>query len=466
MRAELADGRVLEFPDGTDPAVIQTTIKKMLGAQPTEQQQPQAQEQPNLLQRTGSLALESASNIPSSAWNMVEGITQAAMSPMKTLQALSEVAFGGVEKLIPGEQSHEEKFNKFVDIYKERYGGLDELHKTIGSDPMGVFADMSMFVSGAGAATSKVGQIAGSERVAQAGSQISKVGAAVDPVNVAATGFGQVAGGKVAESLYTSAAKMPTTKGVSKRKSAVNKALDEGLMPSEHGVKLLNELEGELGSKIGKVVDDATEGGDLFNRDLLFRNLRAAINKVEFGPKSASIKKQIFTEMNQIRAQHPKKITPRSMQNIKTAFQKAVNENDWGQTSTGLKLAHKEISRSAREVLAERYPDLKGLNKELAEYRNLEKELEKAAARIGNRDPMGMTKMLLASGGGATAGVEGLAAGLALGVVLDPRVQAKISILLRKLKKKGIKRDPKLYAAREAARQGGIANDETQTEQN
>jgi len=31
MKAELADGRVLEFPDGTDPAVVQATVKKVLG---------------------------------------------------------------------------------------------------------------------------------------------------------------------------------------------------------------------------------------------------------------------------------------------------------------------------------------------------------------------------------------------------------------------------------------------------
>jgi hypothetical protein len=35
MRAELADGRVLEFPDGTDPAVIQATVQKML-SQPAQ----------------------------------------------------------------------------------------------------------------------------------------------------------------------------------------------------------------------------------------------------------------------------------------------------------------------------------------------------------------------------------------------------------------------------------------------
>ena len=32
VEAELADGRILEFPDGTDPAVIQATVKKVLGA--------------------------------------------------------------------------------------------------------------------------------------------------------------------------------------------------------------------------------------------------------------------------------------------------------------------------------------------------------------------------------------------------------------------------------------------------
>ena len=34
MRAELADGRVLEFPDGTAPEVVQATVKKVLGIAP------------------------------------------------------------------------------------------------------------------------------------------------------------------------------------------------------------------------------------------------------------------------------------------------------------------------------------------------------------------------------------------------------------------------------------------------
>ena len=30
IEAQLADGRVLEFPDGTDPSVVQATVKRVL----------------------------------------------------------------------------------------------------------------------------------------------------------------------------------------------------------------------------------------------------------------------------------------------------------------------------------------------------------------------------------------------------------------------------------------------------
>jgi hypothetical protein len=36
ITAQLADGRTLEFPDGTDPAVIQATVKRVIGAAPAE----------------------------------------------------------------------------------------------------------------------------------------------------------------------------------------------------------------------------------------------------------------------------------------------------------------------------------------------------------------------------------------------------------------------------------------------
>jgi hypothetical protein len=73
---------------------------------------------------------------------------------------------------------------------------------------------------------------------------------------------------------------------------------------------------------------------------------------------------------------------------------------------------------------------------------------------------MGMTKMLFTGFGGAAGGAEGMAAGLGLGLLLDPRVQSKLAILLRKAKTKGLNRNPAAYAVRESARQVGRLQEE------
>jgi hypothetical protein len=45
IEAQLADGIFLEFPDGTDPSIIQSTVKRMVaGSQPTPKPKPTAAE--------------------------------------------------------------------------------------------------------------------------------------------------------------------------------------------------------------------------------------------------------------------------------------------------------------------------------------------------------------------------------------------------------------------------------------
>jgi hypothetical protein len=34
IQAQLADGRILEFPDGTDPSVVQATVKRVIESSP------------------------------------------------------------------------------------------------------------------------------------------------------------------------------------------------------------------------------------------------------------------------------------------------------------------------------------------------------------------------------------------------------------------------------------------------
>lgn len=59
MQAQLADGRILEFPDGTDPSIIQSTVKKTLGIEDVGVDIPTSadtgdREEPGLLEQAGS----------------------------------------------------------------------------------------------------------------------------------------------------------------------------------------------------------------------------------------------------------------------------------------------------------------------------------------------------------------------------------------------------------------------------
>lgn len=80
--AELADGRRLEFPDGTDPAVVQSTVKKMIGA--TASAPTAAGPDRNRLAETGAGALRGVMGIGNTI------IDAATYLPSKAIPALEE----------------------------------------------------------------------------------------------------------------------------------------------------------------------------------------------------------------------------------------------------------------------------------------------------------------------------------------------------------------------------------------
>ena len=69
VTAQLHDGRTLEFPDGTDPAVVQATVKKVLAAPPA-----QPQPQPNPDKPTGSTLAEIPRQLGLTARHSLEGV--------------------------------------------------------------------------------------------------------------------------------------------------------------------------------------------------------------------------------------------------------------------------------------------------------------------------------------------------------------------------------------------------------
>ena len=115
---------------------------------------------------------ETLLNVPSSAGRFIGDIFSAVRHPLQTVQGLADVVSGGLEKGIvsgveavrlgtfPGKPTErEEKFDAVTDFFIQRYGSMDKIKKTVQEDPIGFLGDVSLAMSGAGAAIKGAGVV-------------------------------------------------------------------------------------------------------------------------------------------------------------------------------------------------------------------------------------------------------------------------------------------------------------------
>src|SRR3990167_5606147 len=67
---------------------------------------------------------QALSNLPESAAKFASDIVQPIIHPIDTAQNLGSIALGGIQKLIPGEQSSEKYADAVGQFFAERYGGV------------------------------------------------------------------------------------------------------------------------------------------------------------------------------------------------------------------------------------------------------------------------------------------------------------------------------------------------------
>lgn len=103
-------------------------------------------------------------NFPSSARQFAENVVQPILHPIDTANAFKDLAVGMVSKLggaIGIDQdptkkaSNEAVVNAVADHFASRYGSVDGFKRAIASDPVGVMGDVSMVLSGGGAAAAR-----------------------------------------------------------------------------------------------------------------------------------------------------------------------------------------------------------------------------------------------------------------------------------------------------------------------
>ena len=175
----------------------------------------------------GEVLKTAASNIPESALHFGEALVQPILHPIQTAEALGQIGTGvaskvkgalGMEQKQAQKAKDEAAADALWDFYKDRYGSMEGFKRAFMQDPVGIFADASMLLTGGGSLAARLPGMAG-----KAGEIAATAGRVTDPVNIAAQTI------KQATRATTAAASIPEgwTTGVSL--SSLNKAAQAGL---------------------------------------------------------------------------------------------------------------------------------------------------------------------------------------------------------------------------------------------
>jgi hypothetical protein len=108
--------------------------------------------------------MEALKNAPKSAVGMAENLITPLIHPADTIKGLGDV-LGGVMKPVTPEFLYGKEASQradvakkgFVDFLSNRFGGYDELKRTVAEDPIGFLGDLSTLFSGGSTAAGKVG---------------------------------------------------------------------------------------------------------------------------------------------------------------------------------------------------------------------------------------------------------------------------------------------------------------------
>lgn len=440
IEVSLPDGRIAQFPDGTPREVMEGAISSHLS--------------PAWADVPGN----AARNLLPSAKRFAGDVVDAFSSPVETAKSIGNVALGAAQKLIPGEQGSEKYADALGQYFSDRYGSMDGFKRALSYDPVGVLADMStMFTGGAGAAKglAKGAQLAGKAGLAKGIGRVADlVGAAAsmtDPISIAGSGLGAVGQGISAitpdalkvtpEKLYGSALKPSTTLSPEERAAIIETGLQERILPNAAGNDKINALKQQLSSNVGSLINDRAqlEASGAVARTIDPEGIvRGAMDytdsKLGYSPNSTNLLGRADTSYanfldNWGAGNMDTATAQRIKQRAQLESQKAFGEP----LTTPAQEVNKGIAHQLRVAIEQNVPEVGPINERLARLNALADPVEKAAARSGNWDVMGLSAGLGGGGGlgWALGGPTGAALGAAAGAIgRQPGTKARTAFAL------------------------------------
>lgn len=126
---------------------------------------------------------QTASNIVPSAKGLLGDMYSMVRHPIQTVQGILGLGHSLVNLAIPGEQGNEELAKAVGEYFADRYGGVENLQRTLRDDPVGLSADITMLIGGGAGIAAKTGGKAG-----QLAAAVQRAARTVDPANLVVQG--------------------------------------------------------------------------------------------------------------------------------------------------------------------------------------------------------------------------------------------------------------------------------------
>lgn len=238
-----------------------------------------------------------------------------------------------------------------------------------------------------------------------------------------------------AAGMYESALKPSTTLDAAQRARVVQTGLQNEIPVSKGGVDRLYDLMDDVNSKIAQTV--ASDPTKTVNKFDVARRLKGTADQFRNQVNPESDVQAVMDSGNEFVRNQPTNIPAVKAQALKQGTYQQLKSKAYGEMQTASVEAQKSLARGLKEELAKQFPELNQLNAMDSKLLDLEPILQKAVARNGNHQMIGIGTPIAGSAAGIlTKSAKVAAVAATLKAVLDnPMIKSRIAIALGKAPK-------------------------------
>lgn len=423
----------------------------------------------------GEMGGKAIVNAPASLGGVLRDVGHAIMNPGETVKNLGSLLNGIESKAVnaiagrkPGEEltgwqkffgitdEDEANANAVGNYLADRYGGVENVKKTIATDPAGFAADAATLLTGGSGilrGAAKVGNLAGKAGAANALTKAANAlgGSAlyIDPVARTAQAAGSALRGAAKilpdltpERLIESAYKFVPSTERTDRLRMRDTVLREQILPTNEGFEKLLNLRKDINATAQNLIDEnaalqrAGKAPMIEPKDLAHNTIPYLEQQLGSSTRRGPLKRRAYNALKNFLDEYPDPIDTAQAQRMKVRAQ-AEGQKDFGKSvATPEQEVNKALAHELRTAIEQNIPEVAALNQRLGDLKVLAEPLERALGRTGNWELTSLTGNLGGIGGATLGGIPGAIAGAALGNISRSAIaKAKLAFMIDALRK-------------------------------